>query len=103
MINYRVSKPRRAFICTALALSLAPFLILALVMSDATRASSSGRVARKRAVIPISLPAEERDRQQYGPSVSRDSETKADDNETEINCEMKASVIGEKTILQNKV
>ena len=35
MINYRVSKPRRAFICTALALSLAPFLIRALVTSDA--------------------------------------------------------------------
>lgn len=27
MINYRLSKPRRAFICTALALSLAPLLI----------------------------------------------------------------------------
>lgn len=35
VINYRVSKPRRAFICTALALSLAPFLIRALVRSDA--------------------------------------------------------------------
>lgn len=34
VINYRVSKPRRAFICTALALSLAPFLIRALVTSD---------------------------------------------------------------------
>jgi len=35
VINYCVSKPRRAFICTALALSLAPFLIRALVTSDA--------------------------------------------------------------------
>lgn len=35
VINYRVSKPRRAFICTALALSLAPFLIRAPVTSDA--------------------------------------------------------------------
>lgn len=69
VINYRVSKPRRAFICTALALSLAPFLILALVMSDATRASSSGNVV-VRGVGGYRVNSDKfargRDRQQYG-------------------------------------
>jgi len=43
VINYRVSKPRRAFICTTLALSLAPFLIRAFVTSECFLETSQSR------------------------------------------------------------
>lgn len=55
VINYRVSKPRRAFICTALALSLTPFLIRARVMSDAFLRDVALSTSRAREIISISI------------------------------------------------